>query len=400
MHKAFHFYQVFNPMLNEQSLFPTQAHEFYFELKRRYHENQGQSNFLHWGKVSVTEAQEKVEYFKDALESNKAHGLDTHLYLTDYHHFWIAKVTEVKTELIDNSQTLPFYENKNVSIWFKVEDFDLLSAEFSETTHYISCLYLNNKFNDLQIPSLNPYIGGLHFPLIIQDHNQESYFQSGLRVLRENMLIESPSVQAKLREQVTSFVLPPHIFKQLSFEGQQGILVSEQLLNQVKSSPQVRETVFFNYISVMEESLNLVIGNILRETYAKSLWVSEKGDRFSEEPLVGYIPVGNFDSPIKLEGYFHLLQTHKAFGNLTMNVVENEFSEVVNYFLKELKPFLESQEVMAKISLSQENQPLILTANSVYELRNFVLGVGCLGVVNTLLGQRIVWLGNSKLLSA
>ena len=92
--------------------------------------------------------------------------------------------------------------------------------------------------------------------------------------------------------------------------------------------------------------------------------------------------------------------THLNFGNLTMNVVENEFSEVVNYFLKELKPFLESQEVMAKISLSQENQPLILTANSVYELRNFVLGVGCLGVVNTLLGQRIVWLGNSKLLSA
>lgn len=386
-------------MLNEQSLFPTQAHEFYFELKKRYQENQGHNNFLHWGKVSVTEAEEKIESFKEAMDLNKANGLDTHLYLSDYHHFWVAKVSEVKTELVDSSQTLPFYKNKQVSIWFKIEDFDLLSAEFSETTHYLSCLFMNNKFNEEKIESLNPYIGGLHFPLIVQDHTDEAYFKSGLRVLRSNMLIESPSVQAKLREQVTSFVLPPHIFKQLSFEGQQAILMSEQLLGDVRFSPEVREKVFFNYVSVMEESLNLVLGDILRETFSESLWISKSGNKFSEEPESDFIAIGKFDSTIKLEGYVHLLEIHKAFGNLSMTVVETEYTEAVKYFLNELKPFLDSHEILAKVAMDND-QSVHLTAAQVFELRNFVLGVGCLGLVNTLLGQKIVWQGNSKLLSA
>ena len=387
-------------MLNEQSLFPTQAHEFYFELKKRYEENQGESNFLHWGKISVTEAQEQIDQFKSVLQRNKEQGLSTHLYLTDYHHFWVAKVSEVKTELVDSNQTLPFYENKNVSIWFKIEDFDLLSAEFSETSHYIGCLFLDNEFSDLKIPNLNPYIGGLHFPLIIQDYNQEDYFQSKLRVTKTNMLIEHPLKQAKLREQVTSFVLPPHIFKQLSFEGQQGILNAEQHLGEVKTSLEVRNNVFANYISVMEESLNLVLGNILRETYSDSLWVSSDGSQFSEEPLAGFVQIGKFDSAVKLEGYFHLLQGHKTFGNLSMSVVENEYSEIVKFFLHELKPFLETQEILAKKALLDQQKSVMLSAQNVYELRNFVLGVGCLGVVNTLLGQRIIWQGNSKLLSA
>ena len=400
MYKAFHFYQVFNPMLNEQSLFPTQAHEFYYELKKRYSENQGESNYLHWGKVSVAEAQENIEVFKTIVARNNENGVETHLYLSDYHHFWVAKVTEIKTELVDNSQTLPFYENKNVSVWFKIEDFDLLSAEFSETSHYLSMLYLDNEFSKHKIERLNPYIGGLHFPLIVQDYTLERYFSQGLRVARKNMLIENPSHQAKLKEQVTSFVLPPHIFKQLSFEGQQSILNSEQVLEDVKASLQVREQVFSNYISVLEESLNLVVGSILRESYGDSLWISENGDKFAEGMQKNYVKMSEYHGSIKLSGYLNLLATHKGFGNLSMEKIEKDYPEVINFFIHELKPFLENGEVVLKQHLIELDESVTLHPQEVFALRNFVLGVGCLGVVNTLLNQRIIWQSNSKLLVA
>lgn len=400
MYKAFHFYQVFNPMLNEQSLFPTQAHEFYYELKKRYSENQGESNFLHWGKVSVAEAQENIEAFKTIVDRNKQNGVETHLYLSDYHHFWVAKVSEIKTELVDNVQTLPFYENKNVSVWFKIEDFDLLSAEFSETSHYLSMLYLDNEFSEHKIERLNPYIGGLHFPLIVQDYTLERYFSQGLRVARKNMLIENPSHQAKVREQVTSFVLPPHIFKQLSFEGQQAILNSEQTLGDVKVSLQVRGQVFSNYISVLEESLNLVVGSILRESFGDSLWISESGDQFAEGMQNNFIKMSDYQGPIKLSGYLNLLATHKGFGNLSMEKIEKDYPEVIKFFVNELKPFLENGEIVLKQHHLENGQDVSLCPQEVFALRNFVLGVGCLGVVNTLLNQRIIWQGNSKLLVA
>ena len=117
--KPYHFYVAFNPLFNgDRKQHKTQAHEFHSALKERVEKNP--NSHMYWGKIQVSQYSEPLlfENYQKVLKENQELELDTHLYVTDYQHLWVGKVTEVFQEIPDHENALSFYQGKQVEIWF------------------------------------------------------------------------------------------------------------------------------------------------------------------------------------------------------------------------------------------------------------------------------------------
>jgi len=106
-----HFFTVFNPLLKPTEKFLTQAHEFHQLLKQRV-EAGDQKAHLYWGKIKKTDKNQalNVEQYKSIVFENKRSHRDTHLFISDFNFFWVAKVEEVTTKRPKPSETLSIYE--------------------------------------------------------------------------------------------------------------------------------------------------------------------------------------------------------------------------------------------------------------------------------------------------
>ncbi len=111
MQQPFSFYVVFNPLLNgENQSYKTQAHEFFHRLKNNLSMGDPNNSHLYWGKLKMSSYDEdlRFENFQESHERNRSIGADTHLFISDFHHFWVAKVESVHKEVFDKENTLPF----------------------------------------------------------------------------------------------------------------------------------------------------------------------------------------------------------------------------------------------------------------------------------------------------
>ena len=142
--KPYHFYVAFNPLFNEDSNWKTQAHEFYQALKFKKEKNK--DAHMYWGKIQISEHSEslKMTTFEQVVSENSEVQMDSHLFITDYQHMWVGKVADVLKEIPDSENTLDFYKNKIVEVWFKVVDFDLISNHAAETLAILNQLHVEN----------------------------------------------------------------------------------------------------------------------------------------------------------------------------------------------------------------------------------------------------------------
>ena len=90
---------------------------------------------------------------------------------------WVGKVAEALKEIPDSENTLDFYKNKKVEVWFKVVDFDLISNNAAETLAILNQLHVENEYYNYKIKEMTPFTSGIRFPMIIQDKTQERYFE-------------------------------------------------------------------------------------------------------------------------------------------------------------------------------------------------------------------------------
>lgn len=376
-------------MINEGGNYKTQAHEFYQALKRKKVEDQ--DSFMYWGKLKVdSSVKSDVAPFSNAISSNEQSNEETHLYITDYHHFWVAKVQSVHTEVFDKSHVLPFYDNKEVELWFKISDMELLSAEFEETSYYLKQLYVDNKFNSDTIESINPYLGGLKFPLIVQDGLNEKYFkhirsEDTSRCLRENPLVCQPNASGDMFESMKSFVLPPQVFSKLSSATKQELLTIElYLAKSDESRPILFSKVLESYINILESVMNETLGVVLKLELQNSLYISEEGDKFFESKLEDNIALSDYEGVIQLSAFENLLQSMNQFGNLSFNSIERRFPSITQYFSQELIPFIRQEQLLTMSSELKQFENIIIDKSKALRVRNHILGVGCNGVINNL----------------
>lgn len=381
-----HFYVVFNPLLNgEHPLYATQAHEFYAQLKQRV--AQPEKKYLYWGKMAVNDKEDNIQTYKQIIETNKRAGEETHLYITDYHHFWVAKVDGVFSSVPSKEDTLSFYDNKDVNLWFKISDMDLISAEFNETGFYLSQLSIDNDFEELKLPQLTPYIGGLKFPVIVQDNTHERFFRFqegdfGLRVQRENGLIRNPQLVDEIKYQVNSFVLPPHVYSSLSHAVKNEIINIETKISKNKElNNDLLYSIYSSYSDILETSVYDFIIPVFKEEFGESLYISNNGRNITDHFQEDFTLLANFHRVIHLETFFSFFENSHQFGNLSLKNFDHKYPGLSSFFVNELAPFF-SGYTAAK----NESENFSLSQKKVFEFRNFILGVGSKGVINNIYG--------------
>ncbi len=390
MAKPIHLYLVFNPMMNTGEMYPSQAHEFYAALKDKKRDEVGKRSSLFWGKIQLDNSPEfDFEKFNSIIETNKDMGADTHLYITDYHHFWTAKLESVHHGNVATNDTISFYDNKDVKNWFEISDMDLLSAEFQETSFYLSQLYVDNEYQNQKIASLSPYVGGLTFPLVIQDHSEESYFKHSfvedtLRVNRYNPLIENPKMAGVIKDNVNSFVIPPYVFSTLSQNLREEIIRVETLFAKEKNE-ESDKTILKSYLKILEILMHETLGNVLKSEYGNCLYVSNDGRKIFDSSLEDTVPLNGYSGNLSIGCYINLLKDINNFGNLSLKKLTEFHSDLVSYFVDELVPFMNEFEIdHLRTTLFQDVKVDIQTVK-VMAIRNKILGVGCHGIINSLI---------------
>lgn len=400
MQKPIHLYIVFNPMLNNEGVYQSQAHEFYFQLKNKASQGEPQSSFMYWGKLNVNEEKAKsknIEEYSSIIKNNKNVGEDTHLFITDYHHFWVAKVESVHNEVYNKDHTLAFYDDKDVGVWFKVTDMDLLSAEFEETSFYLNQLFVDNEFEQKKFDSINPYIGGVRFPLKVQDKSMERYFgnvfsEDGLRVTRNNALIENPKASDEIKFQVNSFVIPPHVFSKLPNIVKNEILSVETVFSKrEKDNPELFKNILTSYLKILESVMCHTMGPVLMAEYGDCLFISEDGKKFYDHKTENNITINKYKKTISMQAFTNLLSDVSSFGNLSLHSLEERNPKLVYYFVNTLCPMLNKLELVEKReALQHPGNNLIISKHEAIDVRNEILGVGCSGVINNLVSLTIL----------
>lgn len=368
MNLPYSFYVVFNPLLNgENQSYKTQAHEFFHRLKENLASGDSSKSHLYWGKLKMSSHEKPLEFerFKKAHEANKAGGFHTHLVISDFHHYWVAKVESVHQEVFDKENTLPFYDGKDVEIWFKISDMDLISSEYVETGYYLEQLFARSEFSDQEIESINPYLSGLRYPLIVQDRLAEPYFVNSIagqkpRALGQNPLIENPGEFGKVANNVQTYVLPPAIYGKLSERVRKKLIsVEMKIYKQEGGKEELNKEIVRNYREILEEVLNETFCRFAFEEAGRAVF--EDKERLSLKELSEI-----FVNPARVE-------------SRNLDLLFKPKLGFFRYCRKELLEILQERDFL----LSEEEGEV--SQKEAMLFRNIVLGVGCKGIINSLI---------------
>lgn len=379
-------------MINSTGNYKTQAHEFYSILKSQLQSMNGEQPCLYWGKLKVNQPlSHEFKEYQGIIEENQKNGQETHLFISDYHHYWVAKVESVHKDLVSRERTIPFYDNKEVDIWFKISDMDLISGEFEETNYYLSQLCVNNNFHQEYIPSLNPYIGGLSFPMIVEDQLQSKYFHNeldsySLRIKKDNPLITKNLICDQVQNQMKSFVLSPMVYLNLSHHTKNDLLSLEMRLAQSNLlNKEECKFLYGSYLKILESVMNETLGFVLKNEFGRHIFIDSSGHNISDKYQEGYTPVSEYRGAMKLAAFMELAENVVAYNGISLELLNERYSQLRKYFDQELVPFMTGLELVQKQKLILSQSEFEVHKSDIFKLRNSVLGVGCTGIINNLI---------------
>lgn len=388
--KPNHFYVVFNPLLGYQNNdFPTQAHEFYSRLKNLW-ETDTVNPHMYWGKIKKTKNNPDlaIEKFEKVILENQSLQLNTHLYISDFTNVWVAKVESVCRKISDFSLTLDIYKNEEVEMWFKISEMDLIFSKSADTIDFLSCLSTEN------VKSLNPYLGGLRYPLIVQDNYEEDYFAK-VDSIKSRMLIENLQItnsSDRIRTLVEGYVIPHRNFSQLPTAIRNEILASELSFLEIEKSNGLKtkmiNKVAISYIQILEGVLNATFvkefkteANLnLIKNYAKANPQESVSNCYYTDRHLSLNEVWKCLNRDSFGGCIGVKKHLKSVGK----------SELLNFCLNDVYKILDSSFVkeygLADIRNDQTHLQgkIELSFEDALEIRNLILGVGCKGLINSL----------------
>lgn len=397
-----HFYTVFNPMLGHKNPdYPTQAHEFYERLKIQW-ESKNNDPHMYWGKIRKTRTNNalNIEHFQSIIADNLKNKLDTHLYISDFNNFWVAKVEEVTTKIPSSFNTLELYKNEEVELWFKISEIDLIASNSKETNEFLSLL----NIPELGIQSINPYLSGLRYPLIVRDSLNENYFFKNDETLSCRMLRDNPEItnsSSRVKSLITSYAIPEKNFNKLPSIIRNEILAAEidyqDLKNNVGLKTNSMNKIACAYIQILEGILNATLVSSFKtkenitalKKLAKENPDLKIGDQFYSNRNLSLNDIENlikYDTYASFIGFKKHLKTENK--SMFCNFIKTELYEMLNiqfgegFCLKEIRN--DKVHLEGKIELTFEEA---------LEIRNIILGVGCKGAINNLVEK---WYFNSE----
>ncbi len=325
MNPSKHFYLVYNPEYGRNPLTgDNQVLEFYNRLKNQYLSAK-ERPFLYWGKVkkTINNPQLDIREFQDIITTNNENNKDTYLFISDFQHFWVARVTEVTDVQPKDEETLEYYRNQTVEAWFKIEEIDLLENESESTLIRISAL--SSKHHD----SLNPYLGGLRYPVIVNDNlESEEYFSYRPTIMDQvvptRMLLPNPMIDCKssrMKELITSYAIKESTFNKLPTIVRNEIITAEEIYH---ANPKGNiHKVALIYLQALEALLNL--------TLISSIYSLEENKEKIFRHLKGKDLHGGYDKAGNIKKIIQNKSTHEH--NVSINdfkrIIEGNFYEEV-----------------------------------------------------------------------
>lgn len=394
--KPYHFYVAFNPLFNEDHTFKTQAHEFHHLLQAK--KNKDPSGHMYWGKIQISEFSEalKLENFEQVVKENNEVQMDTHLYISDYQHVWVAKVTEVLNEIPDPENTLSFYKNKKVEIWFKVTDFDLVTNHAGETLSFLNNIHVDNEYYHYKIKEMTPFTSGIRFPMIVQDRTQERYFtKECLRVTQNNPKLSLQGEGMKLNNLIQSFVIPEENFKKIPEPIRNQIIHAEILLVEAQASgkkDRVKlEQAILTYLKCLETLLNETFVAYLKREEGHRIYVTKDctQPKFMRSALdkdkSSLIRLRETNEPFNLSQIKMLLDTPSFFPHTSLDYVFRGKKAFWEYCRLELRSTLKNESLIELRNLLSHPGDVKAHDRELLLVRNILLGVGGRGVFNDII---------------
>lgn len=391
--KPYHFYVAFNPLFNEDRTWKTQAHEFHHKLKEK--KAKDPNAHFYWGKIQVSEYSEalNVPTFQQVLVENSELEMETHLYITDYQHLWVGKVSQVMETIPDSENTLPFYHNKRVEVWFKITDFDLISNNASETMTALSCIHVDNEHYSYKIKEMTPFTSGIRFPMIVQDRAKERYFQkTDLRILRENPMLSGSGEAMQLTNIIQSFVIPEETFKRIPENIRTQIIHAEILLLEAQAGGKKDriklEQAILTYLKCLEQLLNETIVGILRREEGHRIYVTkdQATPKFMRSALdkdkSTLLRLKDCQEIFNLSQIKMLLDTPAFFGHTSLDYVFRNKKMFWEYCRLELRSTLKNESLIEIRNVLTKPGDLKAHDRELLLIRNILLGVGGRGVFN------------------
>jgi hypothetical protein len=388
---GYHFYLTFNPFLNTNLDGEyTQAHEFHDFLKSLL--TNEKSQHAYWGKIIGKDRECKVEFekFEKVIAHNKEENLSTHLYISDFKNLWVAKVESVHDKITKNEMkhALPFYEGKNVEVWFKVTDFTLLEFEGQETANKLSELFIDNEFVENKIQGLSPFTTSIRYPTIVQDLAEENYFdeiEEGVThlVLKGHHALNSTSATQVLKA-LHAYAFPESLYHKIPHAAKVEIESAEMDILENRHHNMGR--IAFAYLKSLEIIINdLTIHHIKRCGYGDEFYVDidHTPPRLLTEPNNSTcVTLSKYQKNFSIGHLMYFLQGLSHSSNFCFRKAFQNKKPFVNFLTKELDRILSDNQLIDVRNMLAHQGAQLLSPNDAMAIRNLMLGIGCHGLIH------------------
>lgn len=398
--KPCHFYVAFNPLFNKAGPYKTQAHEFYYSLKERVKKDPKAA--LYWGKLQMSDYSEPLNtgHFEEVVKLNHEAKEDTYLFVSDYQHMWVGKVAEISTTAPAAEDTLEFYKDKKVELWFKVVDFDLVSNDAQQTSHILAQFYVDSPYYNYKLKELGPVSSGIRFPMIIQDHSQEKYFydiggkEISHRVALENSLVATPGESMRLNNIIQTYVIPEENFKRLPEIVRSQIIYAEILLLESTTSgkrDRVKlEQAILTYLRCLELLLNYTfVAHIQHEEGHRLFVTKDQPIRFLRSPLdrdkKNLLRLKDLNEVVELGQIKMILDAPQFFHNTSLDYVFRNRKRFWEYCRLDLRSTLKNESLIDIRNTLAKGESIDIYDRELILVRNILLGVGGKGVFNSII---------------
>lgn len=387
---AVHFYLTFNPFLNKNLEGQyTQAHEFHELLSQLIKDNK--SGLAYWGKIIGKDRTSHVDFEKmqKVLSENLENGLSTHLYISDFNHLWVGKVTAIKEKLTKKELNfaLDFYQDKNVEVWFQIEDFTLLEFEPTETARKLSELYIDNEYVDKTINGLSPFTTSIRYPTYVQDLAEEQYFdhldENEKLVITGHHAINHNSAGQVLRA-LHSYAFPEQLYQKLPHSAKSEIGLAE--MDILESRHHNLGHIAFSYIKALEIILNdLVINHLKRSGYGDEFWVEhlEHPPKLHLEKVNDKcVTFNKFNKNFSIGQLIYFVYRCDKSGNFCFKKAYQNKKPFVQFLIKDLEKILEANQILDIRNLLAHQGFSAISSSDALAVRNLILGIGCHGLIH------------------
>ncbi|MFT6070129.1 MAG: hypothetical protein ACJAT2_003738 [Bacteriovoracaceae bacterium] len=390
MYNAHHFYLTFNPHLNNY-IEPdyTQAHEFYDYLQKAIKADK--SAYAYWGKFIAKDREHKVDLnkFKKVVEENAAHGVSTHIYISDFKNVWVGKVESVHKTIGKDFKTLNIYKDKNVEIWFKISDFSLLEYTYESTANKLSELYIDNEYMDLKIHEISPFTTALRYPAILQDLADEHYFdeldttECSHLIFKENQAINTTGL-GKVIKTLHNYAFPEPMYNKIPHSAKHEIESAE--LDMIEHRHHNLKKVAFSYIKALEIVLNdLVFHHLKRQGAADEFFV----DASSMPPKIllddtnsNAIMLSQFHKNFSINQVIYFIQKATKSNRLNFARAFGKHKQFLRWVTTDLQKTLEENKILELRGILAHSDSDKISEEDALAIRNIILGVGCTGLIS------------------